>query len=94
MSSSSIKFSQSCVINPLNISMMRESKTSFFNPSSKSIKRNKIKELQAKLEQLQDDYSKIDDQFEEEIIKNVQLKTELHNLSQQVKIAEEQKEDN
>lgn len=45
--------------------MMRDTKSSFFNPSSKSIKRNKIKDLQSKLEALQDDYAKIDDEFEE-----------------------------
>lgn len=65
MSASIINMSSSCVINPLNISMMRDTKSSFFNPSSKSIKRNKIKDLQSKLEALQDDYAKIDDEFEE-----------------------------
>ena len=65
MSASIINMSSSCVINPLNMSMMRDTKSSFFNPSSKSIKRNKIKDLQSKLEALQDEYAKVDDEFEE-----------------------------
>lgn len=67
--------SASCVINPLSISMMRESNTSFFNPSTKSIKRNKAKELKEKLEHLQEEYSKVDDEFEEQIVNNVLLKS-------------------
>ena len=55
--------------------MMRESNTSFFNPSTKSIKRNKAKELKEKLEHLQEDYSKVDDEFEEQIVNNVLLKS-------------------
>lgn len=43
--------------------MMRDTKSSFFNVSSKSIKRNKIKELKNKLEGMQDEYNKIDDEF-------------------------------
>ncbi len=44
----------SCVITPLNLSVMRDTKSSFFNPSVNSIKRNKIKELKEQLENLQD----------------------------------------
>lgn len=65
--------------------MMRDTKTSFFNPSSKSIKRNKIKELTEQFDRMQDEYSKVDDEFEEEIVKNVQLKTEYHRLTQKIK---------
>lgn len=54
---------------------MRDTKTSFMKPSSKNMKRNKIRELQEKLQTMQDEYARIDDEFEEEIIKNVQLKT-------------------
>ena len=91
MSSSIIKMASSCMINPLNMSMMRDTKTSFFNPSSKSIKKNKIKELSAQLEQLQDEYSKVDDEFEEEIVKNVHLKSEYQILTLKVKQAEEKR---
>ena len=80
MSGSIINMASSCVINPLNMSMMRDTKTSFMNPSSKSVKRNKIKKLQEELENLQDKYSKIDDQFEEEIIKNAHLKAQYQQL--------------
>lgn len=81
----------SCLINPLNVSIMRDTKSSFFNPSSQSVKRNKLKELKAKLETMQDEYYRIDDEFEEEIVKNVQLKTEFHSLSQKLKREEEQR---
>lgn len=53
--------SSSCMINPLNMSMMRDTKTSFFNASNGSIKRNKKKEFKEQLDQLQDEYMKIDD---------------------------------
>ena len=61
MSNTSISMSSSCIINPLSLSMMRDTGTSLFNPSSKSLKGNKIKELKQKLEELEDEYSKIDD---------------------------------
>lgn len=44
-----------------------------------------MKELQQRLEQLQDDYMKIDDEFEEEIVKNVQLKSEYHQKLLKIK---------
>lgn len=78
--------SSSCIINPLNVSMMmKDTKTSFFNPSSRSGKRNKTKQLKEQLEHLQDEYMKVDDEFEEEIVKNVQLKSQFHNLTQKIR---------
>jgi hypothetical protein len=44
-----LNMSSSCIINPLNMSMMRGTNTSFFNPSSGSNKINKVKELKKKL---------------------------------------------
>ena len=52
--SSIINMASSCVITPLNLSVMRDTKTSFFNPSVNSMKRNKTKELKEKLDNLQD----------------------------------------
>lgn len=43
--SSIINMASSCVVTPLNLSVMRDTKASFFNPSVSSIKKNKTKEL-------------------------------------------------
>ncbi len=34
---------------------------------------------------MQDEYNKIDDEFEDEIVKNVQLKTQFHKLTQKIR---------
>ena len=39
----------SCV-NPMSLSVMRETKNSFFNPSVRSLKQNKVRDLKNKLE--------------------------------------------
>jgi len=52
--SSIINMASSCVITPLNLSVMRDTKSSFFNPSVNSMKKNKIKELKEKLDFLQE----------------------------------------
>lgn len=50
----------SCV-NPMSLSVMRETKNSFFNPSVRSLKQNKVRDLKNKLEAMQDEYMKLDD---------------------------------
>ena len=71
--------STSCVITPLNLSM-RESSTSFFQPKAY----DEQQRTKQRLTKLADDYAELDDQFEEEIVKNVQLKAQLAHLKEKL----------
>lgn len=83
----------SCVINPLSMSMVRDTKTSFYNISSQSIKNNKLKELREEFQNSENEYNRIDDEFEEEIVKNVHLKATFHQLNQRVILNQQRKEE-
>ena len=62
--------STSCIIMPA--SKFRDTKTSFFNQTQASI--SKVQSFQQRINELETTYSQLDDRFENEIIKNVELK--------------------
>ena len=77
--------SNSCIIKPINFS---NSGSSFFNKTAKS----QLTSYTSKLEELQANYATVDDKFEEEITKNVQLKAKYHQAMSKKRKEDELKE--